>query len=217
MQEGQLQASFEESADSMGLQAMHAYRLRLQMSFEDWTSVANTLPLAAKGLPYTMTFTSLFCSVDVIMASLALYERTHKRKYRRMAKKSTKKMRLWAKQQVPDVLPLMTLIDAEWKAIVGKDATLIDFEKAITALKASGFIAYEMLAYQRAMHLVLRWPELRKAGEFLMRSVARHREWGNVAKVEWLERMYSGIHTHVTPVYAVEVSLPTLTPTTIGK
>jgi hypothetical protein len=208
MHEEQLQTSFEESADSMGLQILHSYRLRLQMSFEDWVSIDRSLPLAIKGLRSAMTFTSLFCSVDVIMASLAMYERTRRRKYRRNARKSTRKMRILVKQQVPDVLPLMTLIDAEWKAIVGKDATLDDFEKAIVALKASGFTAYEMLAYQRAMHLVLRWPELRKAGEFLMRSVERHREWGNVAKVEWLESMYSDIHTQITPVYTVEVSMP---------
>jgi hypothetical protein len=102
----------------------------------------------------------------------------------------------------------MKLIDAEWKATFSKDTTVEGYEAAIVALKASGFAVFEMLAYQRAMHLMIRQSEMRKAGELLTRSLQRHREWGNVAKVEWLEVEYSEVSTFVKPMYVVEVAMP---------
>lgn len=60
----------------------------------------------------------------MVLAAFAMYEHTQERKYRRIAKKATSDMTKWSKQQVPDIIPLMMLIDAEWKMALGRDVTV---------------------------------------------------------------------------------------------
>lgn len=208
MDEQQQQQRFEDSGDDIGLRLLTGFRLRLQISFEDWEAMKGTLPLVQKTLGIFDAFSFYFWTADVILASLGLYERTQENKYKRMAKKTIRRMTKWSKAKVPSMEPLMALIDVEWKAVVDKNATVDGFETAITLLKGAGFVTYEMIAYQRAMHFMLGKAEVQKACTYLTRSLGRHREWGNVAKVQWLENAYSDMLTLAKPMFVVEVTEP---------
>ena len=176
------------------------------MSFECWDSIAALLPQLIKDLPKQhFHFNQAIYTTQIIIASLVLYDATDTRKYRRIARTHMKLMKKWF-VNVPDVESLWVLINAEWSTITDKRESTEGFDAAIEVLKKSRLIVFETMAYQRAMHFMLKTLNVRKARDYLMKSIARHREWGNMAKVEWLERTYSIVLRSERPAYEVDLT-----------
>ncbi len=176
------------------------------MSFECWDAIAAMLPQLIKDLPKQhFHFNQYIYNTQIIIAALVLYDASGARKYRRMARTQMKLLKKWF-ANVPDVESLWVLINAEWSAVTDKKESSDGFDAAIEVLKHSRLIVFETMAYQRAMHFMLKSLNVRRAREYLVKSIARHLEWGNMAKVEWLESTYSMVLRSERPAYEVDLA-----------
>jgi hypothetical protein len=118
-----------------------------------------------------------------------------------------KTLRKWYLDNVLDVQPLWSLVKAEWDAIVKKKDTTAAFDAAIEVLHQCGLVVFETMAYQRVLHIMIAQLNVRKARYYLTPLIARCREWGNVAKVEWLEHHYGrALQGIPTPEVEVKIS-----------
>lgn len=203
---------YEASGDTNGRLILNWYRLRLQVSFEEWDSVRITLFLVIKDIAFIRGgLNYFFCVTDVAMASLGLFERTGKKKYRKIALKFMKKLEKATKDGVLITKPFLSLLTAEWKAVVEDEDARDAYDEAIEELVDHKLVAYEMMAYQRAMRLMVRQMNSRRAKDYLTISLERLRRWGNLAVFEYLEGTHAEVMKSVKPAYEVEVTktLPT--------
>jgi len=211
MNEQEQLEAFRVAGDKNGCFILNWNRLKLQISFEDWDHVKDTLPLVIRDIDICRgTFNYCFGMTDVAMASLGLFERTEKKKYRQCAQKYMKLVQKSSNNGVPLAKPLSALINAEWKAVMEDEDAKDFYDEAIEELVSHKFVAYETMAYQRVMHLMIRQISARRARDYLATSLDRHRTWGNRAKVEYLEGAYSDVMKSVKPAYEVEVTTKTL-------
>ena len=186
---------------------LYADRFTLLLSFEDWEGLENAFPDAFYVLSKSSWyFDAIFFTTQVVMGALALYGLEKKVKHRSIASRYMKTLRKWFLDNVPDVQPLWRLVTAEWDAIVKKKDTTVAFDAAIEALHQCRLVVFETMAYQRVLHLMIAQLNLRRARYYLTKLIERCREWGNVAKVEWLEHHY-GRALQGIPTREVEVKI----------
>jgi predicted ATPase len=204
-----LEWSRTEEDDDIVVCVLYTDRFTLSLSFEDWDGLEKAFPDAvfalSKGSCY---FDVIFMTAQLVMGALALYGQEKKVKDRRIARRYMKTLRKWHLDGVPDVQPLWKLVNAEWDAIVKKKDTTAAYDEAIEALHECRLVVFETMAYQRVLHLTMAQLNVRKARHYLSQLIARCREWGNVAKVEWLEYHYGrGLQGIPTPEVEVKISL----------
>jgi hypothetical protein len=198
---------FQATDDTIGRFITNLYRLKSQASFEEWDLVEETLPLLVADVHALVGSINYNTSItDIVMASLQLFENTGKKKHCRIAKKFTKVLEKAHNAGAPVAKPLFMLVKAEWKAVVDDEDARDDYDAAIEELVSHKLVAYETMAYHRAMHLMIRQTNTRKARDYLAVSLERHRKWGSVAKAEYLESQYTGVMKSVKPAYEVEVT-----------
>ena len=149
-------------------------------------------------------FNVSFVTTEVVMGALALYGQEKQVKYLNIVRRYMKKLRKWYLDNVPDVQPLWKLVNAEWDSIVKKKDTTAAFDMAIEALHQCRLVVFETMAYQRVLHLTMAKRNVSRARHYLTQLIARCREWGNFAKVEWLEDRY-GKALEGIPTVQVEV------------
>ncbi|KAI2491793.1 histidine kinase [Fragilaria crotonensis] len=195
------------NGDHLVLCTLYTYRFTWLLSFEEWDGLENAFPDAL----YTLSkascyFDVIFVTAQVVMGALALYERGRKAKHRSIARRYMKTLRKWYFDGVPDVQPLWKLVNAEWDAIINKEDTTAAFDLAIEDLHRCRLVVFETMAYQRVFHLTMAQLNMRRARHYLILLIARCREWGNVAKVEWLEYCYSKVLQGI-PTSEVEVKM----------
>lgn len=205
----EFEKSLLEDHDVLGLHQLHIYRLRLQIEFEDWEAAGETLPkLTSADVSYfSSDFTYLLAVAEIALSSLTLYDVTKESKHRKIGRRYMRKMKQWWKGGVPDAQPLWLLINAEWKSSVENDhLASVAFDDAIKALQSNQLVGFECLAYQRAMHSMLKVSCFGTAHKYLAASLERNRAWGNVAKVAFLESKYAYLSEFVKPpTYAITV------------
>jgi hypothetical protein len=200
----QLESAKREN-DDVPLRSISFYQMILSLSFEDWDQLKDVVPVTIKNLSKQKNyFDFLLLSSQIVLAALSLYVKTSLRKYVTIARSHIKMIgRQFS--GVPDGKPLLSFLNAEWSATIDKKDMTREFDQAITELKDIRFVAFETLAYQRVMHLNLREGNIRKAKSYLIQSIERNREWGNIAKVEWLESTYSTVLSSVKPFHEIKL------------
>ncbi|KAI2500673.1 histidine kinase [Fragilaria crotonensis] len=193
--------------DHVVLCTLYADQFTLLLSFEDWEGLDKAFPDAFYSLSKASCyFDVIFLTTQVVMGALALYGREKKVKHRSIASRYMKTLRKWYLDNVPDVQPLWSLVNAEWDAIVKKKNTAAAFDAAIEALHQCRLVVFETMAYQRVLHLMIAQWNVRRARYYFNQLIERCREWGNVAKVEWLENLY-GRALQGIPTQEVEVKV----------
>jgi predicted ATPase len=191
--------------DDLPLRSISFYQMILSFNFEDWDQLKDILPVTIKNLSKQRDYYHfLLLASQIVLAALSLYMKTCRRKYVSMAR-SHLKMIGRRFSEVPDGRPLLSLLNAEWAAIIDKKDATNEFDRAITELKEIRFVAFETIAYQSVMHMNLRDGNIRKAKSYLIQSIERNREWGNIAKVEWLESTYFSVLKSVKPFHEIKL------------
>ena len=193
--------------DQVVLCTLYTYRFSLLLSFEEWDGLEKAFKDAFFMLrKASCYFNVIFVTTEIVMGALALYGRDKKFKYRNIARRYMKPLRKWYRDNVPDVQPLWKLVNAEWDAIVKNEDATSDFDAAIEMLHQCRLIVFETMAYQRVLSLTMTQLNVRRARYYLTELIARCREWGNIAKVEWLEYRY-GRALQAIPTLEVEVTI----------
>ena len=195
--------------ESAVLYTFYVQRFTLLLSFEDWDGLEKAFPDAIfTQSKMSVHFDVMLFTTQIVMGALVLYGWTTNVKYRRIAQRFMKIIRKWFLDTVPDVQPLWKLINAEWDAIVKKKDTTAAFDDAIEDLRQCRLIVFETMAYQRVLHLKMAQSQVKKARHYFTLLIGRCREWGNVAKVEWLEDRYGKV---LQDLPTIEVQVPGIT------
>lgn len=124
-------------------------------------------------------------------AQLMQRDGAKKRKYKKIASRSARKLEKWAKTAPENFRHKAHLIRAELLVSDTFETKVIDYyEKAITGASRYGFIHEEALARELAAHHLLNIGRQELGLHYLKTAYIAYSEWGAKAKTQFLERKY---------------------------
>jgi hypothetical protein len=120
---------------------------------------------------------------------------THKKKYAKTGKIFRSKMNTWLEMGNPNVKHYASLLDAEWTAFKGKKYDAIKkYESAILLAARGGYQQDAALATERFGEFYLNVMGDRDDAAYQIgQSIKYWRDWGAVAKVQYLEEKYGSL------------------------
>mmetsp|Transcript_14883 Transcript_14883/g.25244 ORF Transcript_14883/g.25244 Transcript_14883/m.25244 type:complete len:268 (+) Transcript_14883:59-862(+) len=131
------------------------------------------------------------------LVSYKLYRFTGKRKYRKQARRATKRVQGWRKDGVPDCIPVALCLEAEEMVLrdqrqkCRKVEVLRLYNDAIGHAKEFGIWKWEAIFNERAFHVALQvYKDQSTAEPYLQEALQCLERWEAYAKVEWLENRY---------------------------
>lgn len=149
-------------------------------------NVADELPMYLLESTRQQFLTALSC------ASMA--RSTGRRKYKREARRQSRKIKGWVKKNNPNVIHFDLLVDAELAALDGNhNVARKKYQQAIRLAARSGFIHDQALANERYAEFLLEYNSDRSEASYRMTDAIRlYAEWGAAGKVEQLNFVHAG-------------------------
>jgi tetratricopeptide (TPR) repeat protein len=115
---------------------------------------------------------------------------SRKRSHMKVAHRSMRKMKKWAKHSPNNFLNRALLLEAELALLCGnRDTALKKYKQSIHLANDEGFLHDHALACERIGVALRHFGEERNAGEYFLKAVSSYREWGALAKVNQLEKV----------------------------
>jgi tetratricopeptide (TPR) repeat protein len=123
------------------------------------------------------------------LTATELARTSRRRSHMKVAYRSLRKMKEWAKHSPNNFLNRALLLEAELALIGGnRDKALKKYKQSIYLAKDEGFVHDHALACERTGVALRHFGEERSAGEYFLKAISSYREWGALAKVNQLER-----------------------------
>lgn len=134
--------------------------------------------------------------IDTFHRGVSLFDmarRTKKKKYKRAAKKTLSTMRKWSKQDNPNIVHTLTLLEAEQLVLKGDEKNAsVKYEKSVTLSIRQGMLQDAAFACERyGEYLLNEIKDEDKAMHYLRKSIGYYKDWGALAKVEQMNGKYT--------------------------
>lgn len=175
-----------------------AYSGLLQTYFGDYVAYADIIIKLGHDHNQKVNIGAPFNMWDTFLKGVSCFaaaRETGKVKYAKMGKIFRSKLKKWLDQGNPNVKHYKTLLDAEWMAFKGKNATAVmHYEAAILLAARGGYQHDAALATERLgdFHLTISG-DLEEAAYQIGLSRKYWGEWGALAKVNHLCQKYANI------------------------
>jgi predicted ATPase len=126
------------------------------------------------------------------LACFSMAHKTKQSKYRKLAKKFTRKINQWVKKGNPNVTHHESLLEAELAALNGNwIVARTKYDVAIVLAGRRGFTHEQALAHERFAETCLRQGDIDDAMYHFNKAITLYEEWGAAAKVRHLRDMHT--------------------------
>ncbi|CAN1211299.1 histidine kinase [Tumidithrix helvetica PCC 7403] len=128
------------------------------------------------------------------LTKLAIFPTVPKHQKRRILRKvssNQRKMKLWANHAPMNYAHKFHLVEAERDRILGQNSKAIDaYDRAIALAQEHGYLQEEALAHELAARFYLNIGKPKVALVYMRDARFTYQQWGAIAKVAHLERLY---------------------------
>jgi predicted ATPase/signal transduction histidine kinase/tRNA A-37 threonylcarbamoyl transferase component Bud32 len=146
------------------------------------------------------------------LANLAIYSHSSELEQQQILSAvaaNQQKMQVWATHAPMNYLHKFHLVEAERYRILGQISAAMDaYDRAIELANQHGYINEEAIAHELAAKFYLAIGKAKIARIYMQDAYYAYQQWGAIAKIGDLERLYPELLEGFSPAKATQVNLP---------